>query len=208
MALRICLPDLSGPLIADTSVVINLTATGCAPNIIRALPNRVAIVDRVAEAIEPLTRRGILYPNQFSELVTEGIIDVVRLENEAIQYFEDLVIGPAVQTLDDDEAATIACAIEHGSVALIDEPKAIRICAERFPQLSIGWTTDTILHPQVQDQMGSEALADAVFNALCKGRMRVFPRHRERIIDLIGRERAVVFQTLTTKMPQPSKTMP
>lgn len=195
----IYLPNFSGTLVADTSVVTNLIATGCAANILRALPSRLSIVDLVAEEIETQTRRGKQHPDQFAQLVTSGLIDVVRLENEASRHFEDLIIGPAADTLDDGEAATVAYAIEHG-IAVIDEPKAIRLCADRFPRLVVAWTTDVVLHPRVEDQLGPSCLGDAIFNALRHGRMRVLPEHLERIICIIGRERASLCQDLLSAM--------
>jgi hypothetical protein len=39
-------------------------------------------------------------------------------------------------------------------------------------------------------------LGDAVFNALHDGRMRVLPHHLERVVGLIGHERAALCQSL------------
>ena len=128
----LALTDLSGPLVADTSVVINLITTGCAPAIVRALPNRVVVVDVVRAELETAKRRGLQHLSRLSELVATGVIEIVMLDDAAMQYFEDLVIGPAGLTLDDGEAATIAYAMEQAGTALIDERKATRICAARF----------------------------------------------------------------------------
>jgi hypothetical protein len=42
----------------------------------------------------------------------------------------------------------------------------------------------------VQSELGKAVLADTFFNALCHGRMRVFPHHVDWVIGLIGVERA------------------
>lgn len=112
----------------------------------------------------------------------------------------ELVIGPAATTLDDGEAATIANALAHAGTALIDERKATRLCAERFPQLRLACTDDVLNHPEIQRQLGAQALSDAVFNALDSGRMRVLPQHLEWIVELIGVERAALCQSLPRRV--------
>ena len=99
-------------------------------------------------------------------------------------------------TLDDGEAATIAYAVGRGAIAVIDERKATRIGAELFPALRIACTVDMLAHPQVQDDLGKEMLADAVFRALRDGRMRVFPHHIEWVVGLIGPEKVAACRSL------------
>ncbi len=101
----------------------------------------------------------------------------MHLDAKGEEYFEQLVVGTAQMTLDDGEAATIAYAVANNGIALIDERKANRICAQSFPELRLACTVDIFMHPNVQSELGREVLADTVFNALCHGRMRVFPHH-------------------------------
>lgn len=190
------LTDISAPLVADTSVVINLIATGCAPAIIRALPSRIVVVDVVPGELDTGRRRGRHDSDRLNELVDVGLVEIVRLGDVATQHFTELVIGPAAATLDDGEAATIACAVERAGTALIDERKATRICADRFPGLCVGCTVDLLIHPEVQRHLDAETLSGAVFNALQNGRMRVFPHHLERVVQLIGHERAAQCHSL------------
>jgi predicted nucleic acid-binding protein len=183
--------------VADTSAVINLNATGWAPVIVRALPNRLVVVnDVVLSELETGRHRGRQDSDRLNELVATGLMEIVKLSDAATQYFEELVIGPAAVTLDDGEAATIAYAVEQAGTALIDERKATRICADRFPGLCVGCTVDILIHPEVQRHLGAKALGDAVFNAIHDGRMRVFPHHLERVVGLIGHERAALCQSL------------
>ena len=67
---------------------------------------------------------------------------IVRLDTVGLRHFSALVVGSVRDTLDDGEAATIACALEHEATVLIDEKKATRLCAERFPHLTVGSTVD------------------------------------------------------------------
>ncbi len=190
------LADFSGPIVADTSVVINLIATGCAHTILGALPKRLVVVDVVPAELDLGKRLGRNNSARLTELVAGGLVEIVALGDPGTMYFSELIIGPALETLDDGEAATIAFAVEHSGTALIDERKATRICADRFPDLSIGSTVDILMHSEVQRKLDAEALAGAVFNALKEGRMRVLPHHLERIVLLIGRERAAQCQSL------------
>lgn len=178
-----------GSLVADTSTVINLNASGRAAAVISALPHRIAVVDVVPGELANGRANGRRDADMFDDLVRAGIVDLVSLDGAGAQHFEELVVGPAAQTLDDGEAATIAYAAVIGAVAIIDERKALRICGERFPTLRTGCTVDLFAHPAVRKALGASALAEAVFNALHNGRMRVPPHHIAWVVGLIGRDR-------------------
>ena len=203
-----CLTDPAAVIVADASAVINLNATGCAKEIVTALPNRVAVVDVVATELEQGRRRDRQDADLLNELVAVGLIEVVRLGEPAVPHFEELVIGPAASTLDDGEAATIAYAIAHDAISLVDERKANRLCAERFPQLRVGCTVDIFTHPEMLQTLGRETLAGAVFKALYHGRMRVFPHHIEWVLGLIGTERAALCRSLPASARLSSTTLP
>ncbi|MBZ5579842.1 MAG: hypothetical protein LAP40_25075 [Acidobacteriia bacterium] len=178
------------PLVADSSTVINLIATGCAPTIIRAVPNRIVAVDVIPGELDTGRQRGRVHADRLQELVDDGHIEIVTLGDSGWVHFETLVAGPAPQTLDDGEAATIAYAVERGAVAIIDEKKGTRICASRFPSLGVVSTVDVLLHPEVRRKLGDAAFTDAVFAALQYAKMAVFPHHLDEILRIIGPERA------------------
>jgi predicted nucleic acid-binding protein len=152
--------------------------------------------DAVPAELELGRVRGRKDADQFNELVAAGLVEIVQLGEVGTNYFESLVVGAAADTLDDGEAATIAYALEHNGTALIDEKKASRLCAGRFPGLGIGSTADILLHPEILRQLGADALAEAVFNALHNARMKVFPQFLDEIVRLIGPERAAMCQSL------------
>lgn len=190
------LTDPAALLVLDTSTVINLNASGCARKLIEALPNPLGIADIVPNELEGGRHRSRQDSDLLKELVAFGLIKVAKLEEGALPYFEQLVIGPAASTLDDGEAATIAYAVSQGGFAIIDERKANRICSQRFPKLRIGCTVDIFAHPNVQHVLGREHLANAVFNALHHGRMRVLQHHLDWVVELIGAERATICTSL------------
>lgn len=195
-----CLIDPCLPIVADASTVINLNASGCAKAILRALPNRLVLTDTVLAELRTDKRNGRDDGKLVSALVEEDLVTIAALAHLKNDYFEDLVAGPAAETLDDGEAATIACAIETKAVALIDERKAIALCAKKHPSLIVGRTVDVFAHDAVERALGRAALADAVFNTLQNARMRVWPQHENWIFDLIGDSRASACPSLPARL--------
>jgi predicted nucleic acid-binding protein len=185
-----CLTDPSLPLVADASTIINLNASGYATAIVAALPNRLILTDTVLAELRIDQRSGRNDAKLVGELIDRGLATVVPLASLRENHFEALVAGHTVETLDDGEAATIACAIEHTAVALIDERKAIALCARKYPNLAIGRTVDVFAHDAVERSLGRTALADSVFNSLQQARMRVSTHHEQWVVDLIGKDRA------------------
>lgn len=184
------LTDPKIPLVGDSSTVINLIATGCAPTIIRSVPNPIVVVDVIPGELDTGRQRGRVHADRLQELVAAGHIEIVTLSDAGWLNFETLVAGPAQQTLDDGEAATISYAVERGAVPIIDERKGTRLCASRFPSLGVVSTVDVLLHPEVRHKLGAAAFSDAVFAALRDAKMAVFPHHLEEIFAIIGLERA------------------
>jgi predicted nucleic acid-binding protein len=182
--------DLPTDVVADASIVINLSATGRCEAIIDALPNRVLVIDTVEQELEEGRARGRTDAVVLSGLKAAGRVSIVGLDGTALNQFRTLVEGPAAQTLDDGEAATLAYAVENSAVPLIDERKANNICAQRFPALPRGTTVDLLAHSAVMDALGAEEHREAVFNALYHGKMRVLPQHQEWVVGIVGAYRA------------------
>jgi hypothetical protein len=78
----------------------------------------------------------------------------------------------------------------------------MRICARDFPALHLGCTVDILSHPCLERALGRAALAEAVFQALNRGRMRVFARHLNWVTELIGVERAAICTSLPVSARQ------
>ena len=192
MVRQSCLRDGTVPVIADTSVVINLNATQCAEAILEALPNPFLVVSEVVPELESGLQSGRNDVAALEAWIASGRVRIEQLGHAGVQHFSNLVSGPAAQTLDDGEAATIALALEMKphAIPLIDERKANRLCADRFAHLVTGISVDLLAQDDVQAALGNAQLADAVFNALRVGRMRVLPHHLDWVVSLIGPDRA------------------
>ena len=207
MTFQSSLDERTAPVVADTSVVINLNATGCADAILRAMPNRCVVVEQVSLELQVGRRTGHPDADALAVLIQENLIEHAQLGNAGLVHFANLVTGSAADTLDDGEAATIACAIERGAVALVDERKANRICTERFPGVGIGCTVDVLAQRHVQAALGG-GLVDAVFSALDRGRMRVPDHHGQWVVHLIGKERAAGCRSLPKRFRASSPPRP
>jgi predicted nucleic acid-binding protein len=185
-----CLTDPSLSIVADTSVAINLNASGCAVDVLRALPNRVILVDTVVAELHTDRRTGRDDTSLVRSLIDADLVGAAILANLKQSHFESLVVGPAAETLDDGEAATIACALEICAVAVSDDGKARALCERRYPKLVVASTVDLFAHDAVANALGRAREAEAVYAALQDARMRVLPRHEGWIVSLIGETRA------------------
>ena len=185
-------PSLIRPetITADASTVINLNATGRARDIVQALGSRFVVVDVVQAELDAGRRSGRGDADLLNGLLADRLFELVQLDVAAMVHFEQLVIGPAIATLDDGEAATIAYSITACATAAIDERKATAMCLQRFPALSLCSTVDILARPDVQNSLGKDELSAAVFRALIHGRMRVLPHNVQWVVDLIGPEQA------------------
>ena len=185
------LTDQTLTIVADASAVISITASARADLICSAIPNRLVVSEVVVSELDSGRSKGHSNAVQLQKLIDRNLVEVATMGDEAEGHFESLVVGSARNTLDDGEAATIACALEIDGIPLLDERKARRICNQRYPKLSYGCTVDIFAHPEVEKTLGTADLAFAVLTALKESRMRVLPHHLDWVIDLIGPENAV-----------------
>jgi predicted nucleic acid-binding protein len=185
-----CLTDPSVLIVADTSTIINLNASGCAAAVLQALPNRLVLTDTVLAELHTDKRTGRDDAKLVRSLVHADLAAVAALAKMKEDHFAALVAGPAAETLDDGEAATIACALETNAVAIIDDRKAIALCARKYPGLVVASTVDLFAHDAVAVALGREMLADAVYATLQTARMRVLPHQEKWVVGLIGEARA------------------
>lgn len=178
------------PLVIDTSVAINLEASGIAVRVLEIFARPVFIVDIVPGELAGGRGHGPKVRAAIDDWTQRGLTSIVQLSASANAIFEELVVGAAAETLDDGEAATLAHAIDVGAIAVIDETKARRISAQRFSALPVASSTDLLLAPFALESLGTPIVSDAVHNALVKARMRVPPERIVEVIRLIGPDRA------------------
>jgi predicted nucleic acid-binding protein len=173
-------------LVADTSVIINLNATGLASEVLRTL-NVVLLASTVVRGELIVDRNNGRHDGGLAaDLVASGQLEFREFDEQGEDLFEALVTGSAEATLDDGEAATLALAMSAGLPAAIDERKANRIAAERFPEMRLLSTAELLSSEILISSLGVEAVATAVFTALRDARMAVPELHHPWVADLLG----------------------
>jgi len=133
-------------------------------------------------------------------LVKSGLAELASLSNGGEGNFLALVSGSGASTLDDGEASTIAWAVDHGGIPVIDERKGLAICQERFPTTRVVTTMDLLAHENVRAALGHTGLSDAIFNALTLARMRVQDCYLDWVVEQIGQSRASQCSSLPTSV--------
>ncbi len=141
-------PD-DGVLLLDASCLLNLYATGRMIEIFAALPWQVAVVDYVLEhealyvrAIGANDEQDETVPVDFSSLIDDGLLLVVRLENPE----EEASFVGLAAVIDDGEAMTGAIALNRGYSVAIDDRKARRVLGERAPGMRLVSTLELVQH--------------------------------------------------------------
>lgn len=188
--------DPASPIVLDTSVAISLVASRIGADVLKALARPAYMIDVAVGELADAGQRAAEVLAALSDWQRDHLLAEVSLEADALEVFEDLVSGPAAETLDDGEAATLAHARVIGAVAVIDEGKARRISRERHPALMLASTIDLLLHPATERALGREAIAHALYLALKDARARVPPEHHEIVRLLLGSERAALCHSL------------
>lgn len=179
----------SSELVADTSVLINLDASGFARTIIQATSGVLLTTQNAFDEVLEGERKGYSTASELRILREAGVLEVVELDCTEESVYRTLIEGPTVHTLGDGEAATIAFAVENDAVALIDEKKAQRICGERFNGTQVITTVDLMLHANVVVELGGQH-GDAVYAALVKAKMHVPRRRVAEVVELLGEDRS------------------
>lgn len=199
-AFRLSMTEPPPVLIADASVLINLIASHHGSRVLRALPMTVLVTRSAARELRRDNRTGRDDAAAYQVFCADGVLTEIDMPDDALPVFAHLIAGPAQDTLADGEAATIACAIALHATPVIDERKALRLCARDFPSLHPITTTDLFADPAVLSALGRPDLAAAVFFALTGARMRVPEHHFPWIVDLLGPERLAQCLSLPSRI--------
>lgn len=181
-----CLTEEDSELVLDSSVVINLLATGHAASILKALAMPVVLTDDVLREVEFGSSNGRQEVGFLQEMIAAQVLTICELEGHALETFFALVSGSASESLGDGEAATLALAHAKGCSAAIDEKKATRLATERFASTRLVTTVDILAHDGVRAGLGDARLAEAAFQALRLARMQVRELQFDWIARLIG----------------------
>jgi predicted nucleic acid-binding protein len=169
-------PSFSAGLVLDTSVWINLLATGAMEAILEALAVPCKAPEQVVSEIlrHPVTGESLTADSHpLCQLGQQ--VSVSLLEGKELDLFLDIVGAPAIEALGDGEAAAIAIAVYRGLDLVIDDRKARRILRERFGEVRTYWTVDLLRASRVVTALGRKRAEDCIVKARRFGRMHVPP---------------------------------
>lgn len=191
------LTDYNLPLVADTSVIINLVASGIPEQILSGINNPIYVVDEIIPELDRGSKKGCAGADILTKLINNGIVTRVSLNDKGWEHFEKLVCGSAKTSLDDGEAATLAYCAVHQVIPIIDEKKANKVCEEQYPNLKPISSASIFKLAEINGLINEELLSEAMHRALTEGRMRVLEPHIEWVINLVGPVKAANCNSLS-----------
>lgn len=177
-------------LVIDASVLINVLGTGCPAQVLQCLC-RVFAIDQITlneVDTDPATRKSS--KEILDSLKSQGLLEVVQMDNEAYERFLSFTSASSPDDLDDGEAATLSHAAQGVYVAVIDERKAIRIASIHTPAIPVLHSIDLLAAPEILNQLGRDRSANIIYMALRNARMRIPSDVRQWITTLLGDVRA------------------
>jgi hypothetical protein len=191
---------MSGGLVLDTSVVLNILGSGRAETILGALGGRRIVVTVTSREIirHPLDPKAT--GNPLEALVAAGLVERAPLPDLALTRFLELTGAASPDDLDDGEAAALAAGEALNLPVALDETKGRRVARERLPGVPLLSSGAVFSDGAVCAALGAD-LADAVFSALVHARMRVLPEHDAWVRTLLGPARTVQCPSLRKKRP-------
>ncbi len=172
--------DVNLPLALDASVLISLHASTYGGQILSTIPNKIIVPKIVATECERGPDKTFL-----QDLARKGVLEIHDLTDDEYELF-----GKIASTLDDGESATLAISISRAFLPVIDERKGRTYARSLISSLEPGWTFDLIRHPAVTAALGENDSVRALFLALRESHMRVSDEHVDKVIALIGEEKA------------------
>lgn len=179
------LTDNYSTLVLDTSVIINLEASGIGKEILRVIDNDFATTMEVANDIKEISK--ILHQKTISfldSIVASELLPVLsQTDSEKRIHREILNIR---SRLSESEVATIALAKSRSFTPIVDEKLGRRIASEVLLGHLVGRTLDVLLHPRVLSHFDQVSVNQAIYKALRVGRMQISKDDCDFVVGLIG----------------------
>lgn len=192
MILPSILPDSPVSIVLDASAAINFLGTGIAGKLLEHCGCHILMESRAFKEVKrhPLPDRDSAH--ELKDLVGTHVLQIVEMDEKAHEVFYDLTSRDLSGGLDDGEAATIAFALigSAHAVPVLDERKAINLVQKKWPERATINTLDILFDSRVRENFEEHVFADAIYSSLQFARMRVPKPYRDKVITLIGQDRA------------------
>ena len=181
------MPEREPLFTVDASVLINFLGSGIPDKLVKAFDTKLLVAEQVFKEVINDPSKQVQPQLWLEKLQSQNLIEIVTLSADALSTYLEL---GSDERLDDGEAATIAVAIHHGAIAVIDEKPARRVYLLRYPHCKLSSTVELLHYLNEQEAMPKDVIQKALFDALRIARMRVIPEMVDWVVDMIGIEKA------------------
>lgn len=178
-----------GPVVLDTSVLINIHKSTFGIDVLSHIPNKKYITSIVINEMIRSTHQKDGADKFIDSMISGGILDIAFLSEKEFEIYEQLTSGNP--SLDDGEASTIAVSKHRNATPVIDEKKGRNRSIQLLPDNTPYWSLDLFCHSNVVNQLGQKKSSEAVYLALKEGRMRIHQDHCDSVVEIIGAKRAI-----------------
>ena len=172
-----------GNAVLDASVIINLLGCGEPARILSALDYPCIVETRTLREIRRHPEPGRSHETALQDLVSQGLLVVVRMTDEEYENYLRYVQGSLASRLDDGESAAIAIA-GRGTCLILDERKARRRVAMELPGVSVRSSLQLMLTGACRAGWKLEEARDFVRMAIRHARMGV-PREDALLLKML-----------------------
>jgi predicted nucleic acid-binding protein len=180
-------PEREPLFTVDASVLINFLGSGIPDKLVKAFDTKLLVAEQVFREVINDPSKQVKPQLWLEKLQSQNLIEIVTLSTDALSTYLEL---GSDERLDDGEAATIAVAIHHGAIAVIDEKPARRVYVSRYPHSKLSSTVELFHDLNEQGAMPKDVIQKVLFDSLRISRMRVIPEMVDWVVDIIGVEKA------------------
>jgi len=171
--MRNMLPLPRTDAVFDTSVWINLLATERVQAILDLVGMSVHLPSQVLRELRRHPITGRPFDPQKHPVPAFRSVKLARLRGNEADLFIELVAAPQGGGLGDGEAAAISVAVHRNAVLAIDERKARRLLAQRFPEVRLLRSSELLQPNRLAEGLGREIATECFEKALQYGRMHI-----------------------------------
>lgn len=173
--------ELNSQIVLDASVIINLLGCGYAGDILKAIRSSFSVEERTLKEIRRHPIPGRSHIDELSALKAAGLLQVHRMSDDAYALYLDLIDDSSPACLGDGESAAIATAATLAYGVALDDRKARKVLAKRFPQITLVTTVGMFFAASMQNSNMKIMMPNIIESAVCHSRMAILKEERHLI---------------------------
>jgi predicted nucleic acid-binding protein len=184
--------ELTSRFVLDASVIINLLGCGHASDILAAIRSPFLVEERTLMEIQRHPISGRSHIDELAALKAAGLLQLHRMSDEAYALYLDLIDDSSPACLGDGESAAIATAATLGYRVALDDRKARKILAKRFPQITPVTTVGLFFAASMQNSYIETTMPKIIESAVRHSRMAILKEERHLIERFIVSEPSIL----------------